>query len=135
MHEGSDRRPFTASEFIQGIIAVLVLCHRHTIYLDGGKFEANVAKIFDRLCERADEFGIDLRFRIRPHYIHGYSETVMTELFRASQAGMLSFTIPFTSGNFYFRITLTNSEAHAILEHFPIPKDVFLPLVKKFLVD
>lgn len=136
MDEQGNRVRMTATDFMTGIIAAMTICHWRTIYLDGGRFEANVAKVFERLHENADELGIDLRFQIRPHYIHGNSPTVLTELFRATQCGMLSIVISDDDyGGAYFRIFLDHDEAHHILEKIPSGRVFFIPAVKELILD
>lgn len=78
------REKMTASDFVLGVT------HSAAV-LKGGRIGLNLgndwrtthtayASVFDELEQSADEKNIALRFRIRPHYMHGDSQELNKQL-------------------------------------------------------
>jgi hypothetical protein len=72
----SEPQALTADEFFMGLFSALATRGRPAISIRMDRFDRILAHVFEELQRNADEENIDLRFRIRPHPIHGDSPTV-----------------------------------------------------------
>jgi hypothetical protein len=120
----------TADEFFTGLFAALALRGRPAISIRGDRFDKILARIFDELRVKADAEDIDLRFRIRPHRIHGDSPTVRAAVKAATQADLISLDNPEYQD---IRFKIGREDAEFFLASLPLPKDVFDWLAESFL--
>lgn len=102
----------TEADFLTGIFAVLTLRGHKTIPLNEF-FEKAMAKIFQEFTEHAKQNDFEMRFRIRPHPLHGDSGTIHNGVLGAMQRRIISLDSP---ANDVIRIKLTKDLAKVILD-------------------
>lgn len=68
------------------------------------------------LLKEAENEGLDLKFRIKPHYLHHDSLFVNQEIAKAMQRGIFSIDSP---GGDALRILIEKEEAESILRGLP----------------
>ncbi len=102
----------TETDFFSGIFAVFSSRGYKTLLFDKF-FEEAMARVFQEFMEYAKQKGIELRFRILLHPLHGDSKTIHSGISHAAQMGIISLDSP---GNGIIRVKLTKDEAGAILD-------------------
>jgi hypothetical protein len=122
----------TADEFFTGLFAALALRGRSTISIRGDRFDRLLADVFGELRDRAIDDNIDLRFRIRPHRIHGDSPTVRSAISAATQADLISLDNPEYQD---IRFKIGPDDAEYFFTALPVSKELFLDLADKFLEE
>ena len=125
---GSQR--MTADDFFAGLFAELARRRLTTFSIRVDQFDPVVKTTFDKLRERADDQGLNIRFRINPHPVHRDSLTVQTALARAAQRDLISFDNPEYQD---IRIKLAPEEAMHILAGLPGGTNVYETLADEFL--
>lgn len=119
----------SADDFFAGLFAGLAYRGKRRISVRGSRFDEAVAEVVSDLEARyGDE--INLRFRVRPHYIHGGSTTVRDAIAAATQADLISLDNPEYQD---IRFKIGPSMAERILSSLPLEKDVFLEVADDFL--
>lgn len=119
----------SADDFFTGLLAAIAYRGRRRISIRGERFDAIIASVVQELLERHGD-QVDLRFRVRPHYIHGESTTVRDAIAAATQADLISLDNPEYQD---IRLKIAPATADDILEDMPVDKDVFLELADSFL--
>lgn len=116
--------------FFAGLLAGMASRGRRAISIRSDYFDELVAHVADDLRSRYSEDELDLRFYVLPHYMHGYSETVRDGIAAATQADLISLDNPEYQD---MRFKIDADEANEILQHLPLPADVFVSLADEFL--
>lgn len=114
---------------MSGILATLFLQGMRTLSSDVVPLHAAFHGAFQDLQQEAERHNVDVRFRVRPHPLHGDSGTVREALDRALQNGL---TI--TDAPFFLEIHLMMSEdtARELLAGLPGSTQMYSELAKKF---
>jgi hypothetical protein len=120
----------TADDFFTGLLAALAYRGRKVISIRNERFDAILADVFADLLSKASDEGLDVRFRIRPHFIHGDSVTVRDAVAAATQADLISLDNPEYQD---IRFKIGRDDAEFFLERLPASKDFFLNLADSFL--
>jgi hypothetical protein len=119
----------SADDFFTGLLAAIAFRGRRRLSIRGERFDALVADLVKELVARhGDE--VDLRFRVRPHYIHGESTTVRDAIAAATQADLISLDNPEYQD---MRFKIAPATADEILGDMPVGREVFLELADSFL--
>jgi hypothetical protein len=84
----------TENDFFQGLVATLAIRGVRKISIRTQNFDPVLAAVFQRLDERAGDFGVEPDFDIIPDRIHGDSLTVRDVLASAAADGLISFDNP-----------------------------------------
>lgn len=122
----------SADDFFAGLFAALSLRGMRTLSIRADQFDPLMAHIFDRLVQRSPAESVDVRFRIRPHPIHGDSLTIQNALAGAAQRDIISFDNPEYQD---IRIKLAPDEAGRILANLPGPAQMYQDLADEFVQD
>jgi hypothetical protein len=120
----------TADEFFLGLFSALATRGRPALSIRSDRFDQILWRVFTELRKRSEAEGIDLRFRIRPHPIHGDSPTVRAALSAAAQADLISLENPEYQD---IRFKIGREDAEYYFEMLPVPRDVFEHLADVFL--
>jgi hypothetical protein len=119
----------TFDNFFMGLLAALVYRGRRAVSIRGDRFDRTIADVANAFGERhRDE--VDLRFRVRPHFVHGYSSTVRDAIAAATQANLISLDNPEYQD---MRFKIDRSDAENILGSLPVGREAFLQLADEFL--
>jgi len=84
----------TENDFFQGLVATLAIRGVRKVSVRTDTFDPVLAAVFQRLEERAEDFGVEPDFGIVPDAIHGDSLTVRDILASAAADGLISFDNP-----------------------------------------
>jgi hypothetical protein len=115
--------------FFTGLLAGLVCRGRRAVSIRGDRFDRTVAELAADLQKRyGDE--VTIRFRVKPHYVHGYSSTVRDAIAAATQADLISLDNPEYQD---MRFKIGVEEAERLLSRLPLDKNVYLELADAFL--
>lgn len=123
--------PLTADDFFSGLFAALALEGRRKISIRNERFDRALDYVYRKLAKHSQSKGIDLRFRIRLHPIHGDSVTVRDAIAHAAQRDLISLDNPEFQD---IQLKLEAPEARAILNSVPGKSALFLPLARDFLL-
>ncbi len=82
------------SDLVTGVVASLGLKGREAISSDERRLSFAFEKTFEHLRQNAERYGVNPRFRVIRHYIHGTSEVVSEGILDAMQRGMLRTSVP-----------------------------------------
>jgi hypothetical protein len=119
----------SADDFFAGLFAGIAYRGRKRISIRGDRFDHIVASVVDRLREEHGD-DVDLRFRVRPHYIHGDSTTARDAIAAATQADLISLDNPEYQD---IRFKIGPRAADDILSDMPLDKSIFLEVADNFL--
>ena len=122
----------TVDDFFSGLFAALVLKGYVTISLRDERFDRTLAALFQDFSARAQRQGLDVRFRIRAHPIHGDSTTVRHGISDAAQRGVISLDNPEYQD---IRIKLDAPRARRLLETMPGGSALFTELAHSFVLQ
>lgn len=112
------------------MISALKLRGIETIDQKDDRLDRAFAKLSENeLADEAGQNNLDIRFRVRPHQIHGDSETVYNGILRAMQLGMVTKDSP--GGD--IRLKLTSEEAEHWIAEVPGSPDMYRRLAKRFM--
>jgi hypothetical protein len=115
--------------FFIGLLAGLVYRGRRAVSIRGDQFDRTIAQVADELVRRhGDE--VELRFRLHPHYVHGYSSTVRDAIATATQADLISLDNPEYQD---MRFKIDRDDAEDILNDLPLGREIYLELADEFL--
>jgi hypothetical protein len=120
----------TADDFFTGLFAALALRGLTTLSLRDDAFDKAVARTFNKLQRMADEEGLNIRFRIRLHPLHGDSAIVRDSITNAVKRDLISLDNPVYQD---IRLKLNPSEAEQYLSELPGGAPLFRQLVEEFL--
>ena|SRR5690348_10250472 len=115
--------------FFIGLLAGLVYRGRRAVSIRGDEFDRTLARVVDDFVGRHGE-EVDLRFRLHPHYVHGYSTTVRDAIAAATQADLISLDNPEYQD---MRFKIDRSDAEEILDDLPLGRSAYLELADSFL--
>jgi hypothetical protein len=115
--------------FFIGLLAGLVYRGRRAISIRGDQFDRTIAQVVNDLVRHHGE-EIDLRFRLHPHYVHGYSTTVRDAIASATQADLISLDNPEYQD---IRFKIDRDDAQDILDDLPLGRELYLEIADEFL--
>src|SRR5436190_24092140 len=115
--------------FFIGLLAGLVYRGRRTVSIRGDQFDRTVAQVANEFVDMHGN-DVDLRFRLHPHYVHGYSTTVRDAIAAATQADLISLDNPEYQD---MRFKIDRSDAAEILDDLPLGRNIYLELADNFL--
>jgi hypothetical protein len=121
--------PLTADDFFSGLFAALAMKGWTRISIRNERFDRALVHVFEKLARLSSERGVDLRFRIRLHPMHGDSVTVRDAIAHAAQRDLISLDNPEFQD---IRLKLEKNDAEAILSAVPGKKKLFMPLAEEF---
>ena len=119
----------TADDFFTGLFSALALNGWSVISLREDRFDAAVARVFEKLESVAREKDLDLRFRVRLHPFHSDSSTVRDSVTNAVKRDLISLDNPVFQD---IRLKMTKPEAHGYLSSLPGGEALFLELAQEF---
>ena len=120
----------SATDFFTGLFAAFALKGTTTVSIHEQRFDRALAHVFETLMKQADEEGLDIRFRVRLHPIHGDSIAVRDSIYSLAQRDIVSLDNPEFQD---IRVKIGPQEAEALLGMLPGGKQLFLPLADDFL--
>lgn len=121
-----------ADDFFAGLFAALALRGQTALSIRADRFDGSFKSVFDELNRRAQGEDIDIRFRIKPHPLHGDSSTVRDGIAAAAQRGLISFDSPECQD---IRLRLGSDDADELLKHIPGKQKLFNHLADTFLAS
>lgn len=110
----------TADDFVTGLLCGLAVCGVRTLSFGGTRLDRAASETADELAPE-----VDMRFRIRPHFIHGDSPTLRDALAGAAQSGLISYDGPDYQ---VMRLRIDAEDARVLSEHLPLSTDRFIEL-------
>ena len=119
-----------ADDFFTGLFAALRLKGCETFSLRNDQFDSALFSVFQKLYKIANERSLDVRFRIRPHPIHGDSATVRDCITNAAQRDLISLDNPEYQD---IRIKIGEEDATQMLSLIPGGKELFDILSQEIL--
>lgn len=117
----TEKKRLTFDDLVAGISSALVLRDIDLLENSDERLAHAFKKAADFLQEKAERYGLQIRFRIYPHQIHGDSETVNRGILQAAQDGLLVFPQPGRS----LRFTMDKQMAQAVLSGLPGGPDLY----------
>lgn len=124
----SDR--LVADAFFRGLFSALALKGVKVISIRGDRFDRALADVFETLMSVADDRAVDVRFRIRPHPVHGDSGLVRDSIATAAQLGLISLDNPEYQD---IRLRIDEDLARDLLQDVPGQGELYLTLAEEFL--
>ena len=119
------------SDLITGLIAGLALNKITALSIRNNQFDQALARLVDEDLKReAGERGFVLKFRVRPHEIHGDSTAVQRALYEAAQRDLISLDNPEFQD---IRLKIAPNQARAYFEGLPGSADMYEQLSTKLL--
>ena len=119
------------SDLLTGLIAGLALHKITALSIRNNQFDQALARLVDDDLQReAKERGFVVKFRVRPHEIHGDSTAVQRALYEAAQRDLISLDNPEFQD---IRLKIDPKEAHSYLEDLPGTADMYEDLSTKLL--
>jgi hypothetical protein len=125
------KQRLTANDFFTGLFSALKLRGESSFSIRDDRFDRVIKELYDEFDKRADDAGVELGFRIKPHPIYGESKTVRTALSAAAQNRIISFDNP---EYLDVRIKLDEDEANRKLARLHVQPGLFEDLASDFLV-
>lgn len=120
----------TADDFLTGVFSALSLKEWRTISLKQDRFDNALAHVFETLKAVASERGVELRFRIKLHRIHGDSQTIRDAITSAVQRDLISLDNPEFQN---VRLKIVKNEAEDYLDSVPGGQELFMQLADEFV--
>ena len=124
------RQRLTSDDFFTGLFSALALKGCRTLTIRSQRFDRAIAGIVDALMTRAPAQGIDVRFRVRLHPVHGDSETIRDSITLAAQRDLISLDNPEYQD---VRLKVTPEDANAFLAQLPGGVELFGQIADEFL--
>ncbi len=120
----------TADQFFQGLFAALrVRGWPDTMSVRGDRLDQALGEVFRHLMVIAQARDLDVRFRVRPHPLHGDSPTVRNMIASAADGGIISLDNPEYQD---VRLALSVDEANLFLARLPGGSELFAGLADEF---
>jgi len=82
------------ADVVTGMFAALAEQGIRTIGLRRNLVDTAFEETFPTMLQEAGKHGLDVRFRIKRHFIHGDSQDVRGEILSAMQRGIASVSVP-----------------------------------------
>ena len=121
------QRLLHTSDFITGLIAGLALENVHVLSLRNNRFDRAMERLFEDLKKEATEQGLNIRFRIRTHPVHGDSVLIQQALYEAAQRDLVSLDNPEFQD---IRLKISSDEAPSYLNNVPGSPEMYQRLAK-----
>jgi hypothetical protein len=119
------------SDLLTGLIAGLALRRISALSIRNNQFDRALARLVDDdLQKEASKRGFQVKFRIRPHEIHGDSTVVQRALYEAAQRDLISLDNPEFQD---IRLKITAPEAASYFEGLPGSPEMYEALSSKLL--
>jgi len=119
------------SDLLTGLLAGLALNNITALSIRDNLFDRALARLVDEdVRPQADRLGLALKFRVRPHEIHGDSTAIQRALYEAAQRDLISLDNPEYQD---IRLKISPSEAQAYFEGLPGSPEFYKHLSSKLL--
>jgi len=119
------------SDLLTGLLAGLALQKITALSIRNNQFDRALAKLVDEdLVREAERLGFVLKFRVRPHEIHGDSTVVQRALYEAAQRDLISLDNPEFQD---IRLKIAPREARSYFEGLPGSPEMYEALSSKLL--
>jgi hypothetical protein len=126
-----ERIRITDMTFFIGIFAGLgAQRYNENLSLYDKKLERAIAQVFQNLLYHSKEKGVDIRFRIKLHWLHEDSMMIRDNILRLARMGIINLDIP---NNLEIRIKLSKELAETILQNLPGGEKLFTELAKELI--
>lgn len=122
----------TADDFFTGLFAALALKGRSMLTLRSTSFDEAVDSVYRDLRDRAEDVGVDVRFRIFLHPLYGDSTTIRDSITRAAQRDLISLANPEYQD---IHLKLNQESAELFLASLPVGPELYLGLADRFLAS
>jgi hypothetical protein len=119
------------SDLLTGLLAGLALQKVSALSIRRNQFDQALARLVEKdLGEEANKQGLSVKFRVRPHEIHGDSSAVQRALYEAAQRDLISLDNPEYQD---IRLKIRPSEARSYFEGLPGTPEMYETLSSKLL--
>jgi hypothetical protein len=119
------------SDLLTGLVAALVLKDVSALSIRNNSFDQALARLVDDdLAREARERGLVVKFRVRPHQMHGDSTAVQRALYEAAQRDLISLDNPEFQD---IRLKIKPSEARSYFVGLPGAPEMYEALSSKLL--
>jgi hypothetical protein len=119
------------SDLLTGLIAGLALNKITALSIRNNQFDQALARLVDEdLKQEAERRGFVVKFRVRPHQIHGDSTAVQRALYEAAQRDLISLDNPEFQD---IRLKIAPSEAPSYFNGLPGDPGMYAALSSKLL--
>lgn len=118
------------SDLVTGLIAALALRDVHALSIRHNVFDHALARVVAELDRDASKLGVTLKFRVRPHEVHGDSTAVQRALYEAAQRDLISLDNPEFQD---IRLKITPNEARSYFDGLPGTQAMYEDLGGKLL--
>jgi hypothetical protein len=119
------------SDLLTGLLAGLALRKIGALSIRSNQFDRALARLVDQdLQHEAEQHGFVLRFRVRPHEIHGDSTVVQRALYEAAQRDLISLDNPEFQD---IRLKIAPNQARSYFEGLPGSPEMYEALSSKLL--
>lgn len=123
--------PLYLSDLLTGLLAGLARLKVPKISIRRNQFDQALARLVDHdLQAEAAKHGLALKFRVRPHEIHGDSLAVHRALYEAAQRDLISLDNPEFQD---ISLKIEPSDAPSYFEGLPGTPDMYEALSSKLL--
>ena len=127
-----EKRRLSAESFVSGLFAALAEKGKNTISIKDTTFDEAVEEVFEKLCKKAGQQNIDVRFRIRRNRVHGDSSELRDAITHAAQRKVIGLDNP----DFVrIRLRFGKGGATQFLNELPVEPEVFRQLADDFLEE
>lgn len=119
------------SDLLTGLLAALALQKVSGLSIRRNRFDKALAKLVDTdLTDAANKHGLAVKFRVRPHEIHGDSAVVQRALYEAAQRDLIAFENPEFQD---IQLKIGASDAGSYFRGLPGTQDMYAALGSKLL--
>ena len=118
------------SDFMTGLLAALTLRQVFVLSLRNHKLDHAVGKLFADLTDEAEQQGLNLRFRIRPHPVHNDSVLIQQALYEAAQRDLISLDNPEFQD---IRLKISIDDATSYFDNIVGSRDMYSRLAERFI--
>lgn len=119
------------SDLLTGLLAGLALQKISALSIRRNQFDQALARLVEQdLGGEATRHGLALKFRVRPHEIHGDSSAVQRALYEAAQRDLISLDNPEFQD---IRLKIGPDEARSYFDGLPGGPDMYESLSSKLL--
>lgn len=122
-----NQKPLYLADFMTGLFAALAQQNAPPLSLRENRFCRAVKDAFDHLEQEAEAYGVELRFYIEPHPIHGTDPDLDDELTEAAKRNLISLDNPEYQD---IRLKIEAGDAPRYLKRVPGSPQMYLRLAE-----
>jgi hypothetical protein len=127
----TDTKALYLSDLLTGLLAGLALRNVTALSIRRNQFDMALARLVnDDLTAEATRLGLVLRFRVKPHEMHGDSTAVQRALYEAAQRDLISLDNPEYQD---LRLKITPGDARSYFKGLPGSAEMYETLTGKLL--